>query len=148
MKEILIQLAILIDLLVNGSVTTYEKPEPVFKPVEIIHQAPTGTPLTVTLRVEDAQELWLEDLIHCESRGNPNAVNPEDLDGTPSYGLLQFKPSTFTGYRTQYGLPDAELMDPEAQKETVRHMMQDPGVNWYQQFPACTQRLGTPPMLN
>ena len=122
MKEILLQLAILLDLLVNGSVTTYEKPEPAFKPVEIIHQAPTSTPLTVKLKVEDAQEAWLQKLIHCESRGVPTAINPVDLDGTPSYGLLQFKPSTFTGYRKQYQLPEAELMDPEAQKETVRHL--------------------------
>lgn len=71
-----------------------------------------------------------------------------DLDGTPSYGLLQFKPTTFTGYRTQYGLPEAELMDPEAQKETVRHMMQDPGVDWNQQFPDCVRRLGWPPVLH
>lgn len=146
MKELIAQLLTLIALIQHGSVTTYTRPEPVIQPIVPI-EAPTSTPLTVTLRVEDAQELWLEDLIHCESRGNPNAVNPVDLDGTPSYGLLQFKPSTFTGYRTQYGLPDADLMDPEAQKETVRHMMQDPGVNWYQQFPACTRRLGLPPML-
>lgn len=148
MKEILIQLAVLLDLLVNGTVITYERPEPVFKPIEHIYEAPTSTPLTVKLKGSEDQEEWLEDLIHCESRGNPGAINPVDLDGTPSYGLLQFKPSTFTGYRKQYGLPEAELMDPEAQKETVRHMMRDPGVNWNQQFPACVKRLGWPPMLN
>lgn len=148
MKEILIQLLALLALIQHGSVTTYIKPEPAFKPVEIVHQAPTSTPLTVKLKVEDAQEAWLQKLIQCESNGVPSAINKMDLDGTPSYGLLQFKPSTFTGYRKQYGLPSAELMDPEAQKETVRHMMKDPGVNWYQQFPACTRRLGEPPMLN
>lgn len=148
MKEILIQLIALLELLLHGNVTTYQKPVPTFTPIEQIYQKPTGTPLTVKLKVTDAEEAWLQELILCESSGNPEAINPLDLDGTPSFGLLQFKPSTFHGYRKQYGLPEKELMDPEAQKDTVRHMMQDPWVDWYQQFPACTRRLGEPPVLN
>ncbi len=145
MKEILIQLVAILTFIVEGQTITYEQaPElyPVIAPLP-----PLETPLILEpkLKASDAQEAWLTDLIICESNGNPEAINPIDRDGTSSYGLLQFKPSTFTGYRTQYGLKEAELMDPEAQKETVRHMMQDGGVNWYQQFPDCTRRLGTPP---
>lgn len=148
MKEILIAITASLQALVPSNTVTYIKPEPVYKPIEYHVQLNLEEPLTVKLRGTDAQEAWLQDLIMCESSGNPEAINPEDLDGTPSYGLLQFKPPTFTGYRKQYGLPEAELMDPEAQKETVRHMMLDPGVDWYQQFPACTRRLGEPPVLH
>jgi len=150
MKEILIQLALILDLLVHGSVITYERPEPIVtpEPPREVRIATSSAPLTVKLKVEDDQEAWLNRLIQCESGGKASAINPLDKDGTPSYGLLQFKPSTFTGYRRQYGLPEAELMDPEAQKETVRHMMQDQYVDWNQQFPACVRRLGAPPMLN
>lgn len=146
MKEILIQIVALLELILSGNTITYERqpdPLPVIEPPAPLA---TTTILRPKLKVEDAQEAWLADLINCESHGNPTAINPIDLDGTPSYGILQFKPATFHGYRKQYGLEEAELMDPEAQKETVRHMMLDPGVNWYQQFPACVRRLGTPPV--
>jgi Transglycosylase SLT domain len=36
-------------------------------------------------------------IAHCESHLNPSALNPND-GGTPSYGLFQFKKSTFYGY--------------------------------------------------
>lgn len=92
----------------------------------------------------EAQEAWLKKLEHCESSGNPEAINPEDTDGTPSYGLLQFKPSTFVAFSRVYKMT-GELMDPEAQRAIVRRMMGDASVNWHQQFPACVRRLGLPP---
>ena len=147
MKEILTNLIALLQLLQTGSVITYERPPDLYPAIASVELATTSEPLHVKLVGTKAQEDWLQQLIICESSGNPEAINPKDKDGTPSYGLLQFKPSTFTGYRKQYGLPEAELMDPEAQKETVRHMMQDEFVNWHQQFPACVRRLGVPPML-
>jgi len=90
------------------------------------------------------REEWLERLILCESSGNPEAVNPVDLDGTPSYGLLQFKPSTFEMFSKAYDI-EGELMDPEAQKAIVRRMMDDPSVRWENQFPWCVRKLGRPP---
>lgn len=91
-----------------------------------------------------SQEAWLLKLILCESSGNPGAINPIDRDGTPSYGLLQFKPSTFELFSKAYGI-EGELMDPEAQKAIVRRMMRDPSVKWENQFPACVRKLGRPP---
>lgn len=90
------------------------------------------------------REEWLADLIMCESSGRPEAINPVDLDGTASYGLLQFKPSTFEHFKKAYGI-EGELMDPEAQKAIVRRMMDDKSVRWEQQFPACVRKLGRPP---
>lgn len=90
------------------------------------------------------REQWLADLIACESRGNPDAINPKDRDGTPSYGLLQFKPSTFEMFSKAYKI-EGELMDPEAQKAIVIRMMDDKSVVWENQFPACVRKLGRPP---
>lgn len=42
-----------------------------------------------------AQVIWLARLMNCESGIKANAVNPNDLDNTPSWGILQFKDSTF-----------------------------------------------------
>lgn len=89
---------------------------------------------------------WIDRLVQCESRGNPRAINPKDRDGTPSYGLLQFKPSTFASYARAYGMAStSNFMDPEAQRAIVLRMMRDPSVDWHLQFPVCVQRLGMPP---
>lgn len=90
------------------------------------------------------REAWLRRLEQCESGGNPNALNPEDLDGTPSHGILQFKRSTFIAYSRKYHII-GELYEPEAQRAIVREMMDDPSVWWEQQFPACVRKLGRPP---
>ena len=96
------------------------------------------------LQATTTREQWLADLIACESQGNPKAINPKDRDGTPSYGLLQFKPSTFEMFSKAYGI-EGELMDPEAQKAIVVRMMDDKSVVWENQFPACVRKLGRPP---
>lgn len=92
-----------------------------------------------------SQTRWLEDLVRCESRGDPAAVNPKDRDGTPSYGLLQFKPSTFEQFSKAYGI-EGDLMDPAAQRAIVLRMMRDPSVRWGIQFPDCVKKfIGPPP---
>lgn len=90
------------------------------------------------------REAWLADLIMCESSGRPHAINEVDRDGTPSYGLLQFKPSTFEYFKKAYSI-EGELMDPEAQKAIVRRMMDDKSVVWETQFPDCVRKFGRPP---
>lgn len=102
------------------------------------------------------QETWISALEYCESRGKNSALNPEDLDGTPSYSNWQWKPSTFLGYGKQYGLIATSttlsevptlLKDYELQREVVRHMVKDKRVNFSQQFPDCTKRfVGLPPI--
>ncbi len=100
----------------------------------------------MSVPLASTQEEWLAKLEHCESRGDPAAVNPKDRDGTPSYGLLQFKPSTFALYARAYGMASTtNYMDPEAQRAIVKRMMRDPSVNWHIQFPDCVRRLGLPP---
>ena len=116
-------------------------------PWEALHVKPVQVkPKTTSATLASEQEAWLDDLVQCESRGNAAAINPKDRDGTPSYGLLQFKPSTFAEFSKAYGIGDpAEYMDPEAQKEIVLRMMRDPSVRWSVQFPVCVSILGNPP---
>jgi hypothetical protein len=92
----------------------------------------------------------LVDLISCESHGVETAVNPKDRDGTASYGLLQFKPTTLYWVLTEY-----DIMTQIEEKE-VLNVIYDGNVQiraflayygegrpvswWRQQFPACSKR--------
>ncbi len=91
------------------------------------------------------REIWLFNLIQCESGGLADAINPNDTDGTPSYGILQFKRSTFSGFSKKYDI-DGDMMDGVAEVEIVRRMMDDSSVNLHHQFPGCTRKLGLPPV--
>jgi hypothetical protein len=103
-------------------------------------------------------ETWLSALEYCESRGNGDAINPEDLDGTPSYYWYQFKPSTFSMFGIKYGLLSAtatpesvladEMRDYELTREIVRRMTQDERVDITRQFPWCVKKLGHPPRVS
>jgi len=89
---------------------------------------------------------WLGALEWCESQGNPKAINPRDSDGTPSYGLLQFKPSTYAEFAKLYGLASTtDYMNPIEQIQIVEHMIIDNRVNLHHQFPACVAHIGMPP---
>lgn len=99
------------------------------------------------------QRAWLGALIWCESHGNPNAINKIDRDGTASYGILQFKPSTFQYYADRYGIEvpvpiktENSFMNPKVQIQIVEQMILRGDVKWSQQFPSCTQKLGKPPV--
>lgn len=103
------------------------------------------------------QELWLASLEYCESRGNKNAINKVDLDGTPSYYSFQFKPGTFKSYGEKYGVigkgktPDEimELMKSyDLQKGIVTFMIHDSTVVWKKQFPDCVRKFGLPPRIS
>lgn len=105
-------------------------------------------------KLSEAQEAWLHDLEMCESSGNPDAVNPKDLDGTPSHGAYQFKPSTFWHYATKYDVVDRDsvvdehdaLMDRELQRAIVVQMvLHRDEIPWHREFPACVRKYGVPP---
>lgn len=101
------------------------------------------------------QETWISALEWCESRGKNSALNKMDRDGTPSYSNFQWKPTTILYFGKMYGLiatttsltevPEI-LLDYELQRNIVRHMVKDKGVNWYNQFPDCVKlKVGLPP---
>lgn len=100
------------------------------------------------------QEVWRYTLEWCESRGDKEAINKVDLDGTPSYYSFQFKPGTFKTYGEKYGviekgLSDSQIMELlksyDLQKTIVGYMILDNTVNWYVQFPDCIRKYGLPP---
>src|SRR3990167_10448678 len=49
----------------------------------------------------DKVDRFMDELMYCESGGNPNALNPND-GGSRSVGILQFKDKTFELYLTRY----------------------------------------------
>lgn len=109
--------------------------------------------VTVTEYVEKptltpSQVLWLARLMQCESGIKTSAINPNDLDGTPSLGILQFKIGTFDHYKAKYGIT-GDIMQGEPQIAIVSEWILRPGeVDWTRQFPACVQKLGVPPVAS
>ena len=46
---------------------------------------------------KDLPENKVVAIANCESRLNPKAYNPDDVDGRPKYGLFQFDKNTYVG---------------------------------------------------
>jgi hypothetical protein len=106
----------------------------------------------------EEREALIEDLlrhlVRCESRGNPKAVYKVDRDGTPSWGILQFKPKTLRRFGVKYGfLPRniklkevmLRIFDSDLQINTAREMIKRHGHKksfWKREFPACSRKLG------
>lgn len=94
------------------------------------------------------QQEFIDFLVDCESGGDPKAINPLDRDGTPSWGLLQFKPDTLFYYIRKYNiLKDIErqeimnvIFDGDLQVRVLEEMLPDSEVDWYQEFPTCYRR--------
>ena len=107
---------------------------------------PLPKPAAVMPALTHQQKAWLGALEWCESRGRPSAINPKDRDGTPSYGILEFKPSTFALFAGIYGTGSTtDYMNADEQEAIVTQMILKGGIDWAQQFPACTRLLGNPP---
>ena len=92
---------------------------------------------------------YLAVLRMCESGWRDSAINPKDTDGTPSLGPLQFKIGTFINFGKKYGILPASTTRQEAkaliftyklQRDITIGMLNDPEVNIYSQFPACTKK--------
>lgn len=73
----------------------------------------------------------IECMVKKESGGNPEAYNPEDTDGYPAYGLLQFKTFTFKEFCVdRYGYPD-DIWNPDIQYACAKKMIKDNyGYHW------------------
>lgn len=103
-------------------------------------------PSPVTQELSPAQIIWLARLMQCESGIRTDAVNPKDLDHTPSYGILQFKPYTYKQAAIKYGLASTtDFKNPEGQIQITMDWILGTSTNWHQQFPACVDKLGVPP---
>lgn len=118
---------------------------------------PAPKPTTEQIDLRHRKETWIGALEWCESRGRNDALNKVDRDGTSSYSNFQWKPTTFIYYGKMYGLiatstqltavPEL-LKNYELQRDIVRNMVDDPGVNFYQQFPDCVKlKVGLPPRI-
>ena len=101
------------------------------------------------------QDRWIEKLSYCESGHNQNAINPRDLDGTPSLGEFQFKVGTWKYYVKKYDLfnwknwEEADwqnsLMSGWHQEVVLTYMIYDKEVDFSHEFPQCVRLNGLPP---
>ena len=106
----------------------------------------TAPPIVEEPKLTHQQDVWISALEWCESRGNAEAINPKDLDGTPSYGAFQFKPSTLEMFAKKYGVATTTLMDYATQRKVVEQMvLHRDEIKWENQFPWCVKKLGRPP---
>ncbi len=116
-----------------------------------------GTPLEGILGEKQAPQpsatdVLIDKLAQCESRGNNMAVNPNDLDNTPSYSTFQWKPSTWALYVKRYKLWNSKdwdeadlsnaMWDTQYQTAIVKKMFTDPLVDLRHEFPSCSKLLG------
>jgi len=81
----------------------------------------------------------------CESGGNELALNPKDLDGTPSKGKFQFKDCTFNHLSQKYNIATTSIWKGDEQEQILRKMIDDPEINMAHEFPDCVRKLGLPP---
>lgn len=147
---IVVALGVLIGVLVIKTDTAAQTP------IKAAEQNPTQDDIDRLCGLDDVvclgeayatpeQSEWIDLLERCESSGDPKAVNPKDLDGTPSYGSFQFKPGTFRMYKARYGT-EGNMMDRTAQREIVVRMLGDKRVRWGTEFPDCVSKIGLPPL--
>ena len=110
----------------------------------------------VELKKQAVKEEFLEKLIWCESQGNSQAINYNDIwiNGYPSKGILQFSPRTFLKKGIEYGLLPHELTWKETniliwnenlQKEIARNMLEEP--EGWRHWTNCSRKIGTRRLL-
>jgi hypothetical protein len=92
----------------------------------------------------------VDKLMMCESSGKAHAINPDD-GGSPSYGCLQYKKTTFfEGIKIHGLLREAEarehenfLMDCEVQRVLARKMLTT-NVNGWKHWTNCFKTIDKP----
>lgn len=125
--------------------------------VPLFNQVYYTPPVVKAMTVTHEQETYVRALEWCESHGVITAVNPNDLDNTPSYYSWQWKPSTFRYFGVMYGVLPSEiteaemlkkLADYETQRKVIEQMVIHANqIEWKNQFPGCTKKIGLPPTV-
>jgi hypothetical protein len=148
--------AVVTTLLFTPIATSVLSPDAEATDISITRNVPITEKGVLRYTPTHEQEIWISVLEWCESRGKGSAINPEDLDGTPSYYWFQFKPGTFKGFAERYELIStsttyiqvAELMkDYELTREIVNRMVGErDSITWENQFPGCVAKYGRPPV--
>lgn len=104
--------------------------------------------ITIPTEKEPAPfDMWLLNLSKCESGNNPEAINPHD-HGSPSYGLFQYKKSTWIMGMRKYNLaPNAEdeelmnfIFDRNTQTELTKLILSEP--NGWKHWFVCGKKIG------
>ena len=109
----------------NTLVATSELPQIKVASLATLYNEPSN------LYKESVQGVDLFCLIRCESGGNPEKINPNDM-GTPSYGLLLYKLPTWNRYCV------GDIMNGEDQIKCAQKMLQEP--NGWRHWYNCAQK--------
>jgi hypothetical protein len=112
-------------------------------PSREVYTTPPPPPVVIQV-ASSTVDVWIYRLGDCESRNNELAINPMDLDGTPSKGQYQFKDGTFNHFSKKYNIPVTSIWEGSEQEQIVRHMIEDEEVNLAHEFPDCVKKLGLP----
>ncbi len=101
---------------------------------------------TTVVARETSQDEWIDSLAVCESGNYAYAINPKDSDGTPSYGMFQFKTGTYLWLLGKYEIQSAPIFSSTTQRAIVKRMINDPDIKIANQFPDCIKNhIGLPP---
>lgn len=130
--------------ILTGITGTFFIITPIFQLITLNSQEVSNLP-EINLTKEDILNILernkilqkMEDLALCESSNNPLALNPDDK-GTPSYGLFQYKETTWKRYIKQYNLlPEAEeheymnfIYDEELQRKLTFLILKNEKDGW------------------
>lgn len=132
MNELLASgLFLVYSLSLSLSTTTYYVPDMSLEAPEIV-------------MVATSTQKWIDMLSMCESGGKWDALNPMDLDGTPSKGKFQFKDQTFNYFSDKYDIATTSIWNGDEQELILREMIKDEEVDLSHQFPDCVRKLGLP----
>ena len=77
----------------------------------------------IELNVPDPYELS-EKIIQCESGNKKWAINTKETHGS-SYGVAQFRLSTFQEFGEKYKLPHSDIYDASQQRAIMVRMLED-----------------------
>lgn len=110
----------------------------------------THDPALLTVPLVEAtstpQEIWIDKLAWCESRGDDNAAII-DTNGYWSRGRFQFQLATWLAYGKKYGATRENIFDGELQEKVVREMLDNGGWrHWYNCGKAVRAEIGDYPI--
>lgn len=108
-----------------------------------LHIAQAESPLiTKEERFDLEMNAWINKLAHCESGGNPKAINPDD-GGSRSVGLLQFKDGTYKAFTNRYKLPykPEDIWNGDKQRELAKLILTQEKSGW-RHWTNCAKKTG------
>lgn len=131
---VLLILAVIVVWLISGLIFAYK---PLRRANTGFNEAFYYQPRIVFYPIIHTYGTLIDCLAEKESSGNPSAYNPEDIDGRPKYGLLQYDERTFRIYCVdEYGYQN-NIWSAEIQRDCCAEMLRDGGISHWPTAKLC-----------